>query len=94
MSKKNFSGGLNSLLGNKPQEETEISTTEVATKVWNDNLDETRTTFIINKSILEKIKAIAYWDRLLIKDVMNTALENYIADHEASNGIVKSIPQK
>ena len=36
-----------------------------------------RATFIINPKQLYQLKAIAYWDRLKIKDVLDTALTNY-----------------
>lgn len=38
----------------------------------------TRATFIIDKELLSKLKKKAYWDRLKIKDVLNSALENYL----------------
>jgi hypothetical protein len=38
---------------------------------------ETRATFIIDEEQLEKVKAIAYWDRDLIKNVLNKALNDY-----------------
>lgn len=49
---------------------------------------ETRATFIVNEKLLEKIKAIAHWDRLLIKDVITIALEEYIAKHEGGEDVV------
>lgn len=38
----------------------------------------TRGTFILKKNHLEKIKALAYWERKTIKEVMNEALESYL----------------
>ena len=100
MSKKTFSGGLNSLL-----ESTKASITakeESSPLVIPPNVEskkrgrpktatkeiektsqigtfegETRATFIVKEESLEKIKAIAYWDRLQIKDVLNEAIEAY-----------------
>jgi hypothetical protein len=37
---------------------------------------ETRATFIVNEDLLEKMKSLAYWDRVLIKDIVNTAFES------------------
>jgi len=34
----------------------------------------TRNTFILRKEYLEKIKALAYWERKTIKDVIDEAL--------------------
>ncbi len=128
MSKKSFTGGLNSLLGGVSEEPKEIvniepkkevvkktiqpveekiepsiqyekenltstriisSTSQLGTKE-----NETRATFIVNEVLLEKIKAIAYWDRESIKDVLNNALEGAIKKYETKNGTIKPIPKK
>jgi hypothetical protein len=99
MSKKNFTGGLSSLLGDQPEKpkrgRPKTSTKEI-TKTSQDGTKEfeTRATFIINEGLLEKLKAIAYWDRLLIKDVVNTALQDAIDKYEKKNGNVKPIPKR
>jgi uncharacterized protein with NAD-binding domain and iron-sulfur cluster len=56
--------------------------------------NETRATFIVNETILEKVKAIAYWDRLDIKTVVNDALQAAVNKYEVENGPIKSIPKK
>lgn len=38
----------------------------------------TRNTFILRKDYLEKIKALAYWERKTIKDVVDEALGSYL----------------
>jgi hypothetical protein len=40
----------------------------------------TRATFIIPEELNEKIKAIAYWDRISIKDVIEDILLQYFKD--------------
>ncbi len=91
MSKKSFSGGINSLLGDNT-ESKKVHTDNKApvgrrktqfkeiTKSSQEGTkeNETRATFIVNEDLLEKVKAIAYWDRALLKEVINHALENYI----------------
>ena len=99
MSKKNFTGGLNSLLGDqteKPKRGRPITQTKEITKSSQEGTkeNETRATFIINEELLEKLKAIAYWDRVLIKDVVNTALQETVAKYEKKNGDIKPIPKK
>jgi len=99
MTKKDFKGGLSSLLGDqaespkrgrpKTSTKTPISTSEEGTKE-----DETRATFIVKKESLEKLKAIAYWDRVLIKEVINTALEEYLSRYEKKTGEIKPIPKR
>ena len=102
MAKKNFSGGLNSLLG-EPQQAKKVAeqaepkaakkeitkTSQLGTKE-----KETRATFIVNEDLLEKMKSLAYWDRVLIKDIVNTAFEEHIARHEKKNGEIKQMPIK
>jgi len=83
MSKKNFTGGLNSLLGDQPEKPKRgrpVTQTKEITKSSQEGTkeNETRATFIINEELLDKLKAIAYWDRVLIKDAVNTALQDYV----------------
>lgn len=102
MSKKNFTGGLSSLLGENTKED---KTTKVGrpktqfkeiTKSSQEGTkeNETRATFIVNEELLDKLKAIAYWDRVLIKEVINTALLDAVAKHEKKSGEIKPIPKK
>lgn len=99
MSKKNFTGGLNSLLGDQPEKPKRgrpKTSTRVVTKSSQEGTKEkeTRATFIVNEELLDKLKAIAYWDRVLIKDVVNTALQETVAKYEKKNGDIKPIPKK
>ncbi len=98
MGKKNFSEGLNILLGeksksdfknNKSTKNSEFieSTTKLDSNIY------TRATFVVNSNFLDSIKAIAYWDRLKIKDVINSALNDYILSYEKKNGKVKVPPK-
>lgn len=42
----------------------------------------TRATFIICSEYNDKIKAIAYWDRVTVKEVMHEALTAYLQDRK------------
>ena len=98
MSKKNFTGGLNSLLGDsdKPKRGRPNTSTKEITKTSQEGTKEkeTRATFIVNEELLEKLKAIAYWDRTLIKEVVDTALQETVAKYEKKSGDIKPIPKK
>lgn len=48
-----------------------------------------RATFIVDQDLNEKVKALAYWDRLTVKEVMHEALSLYFQDKN-----VKPIPKK
>jgi NRPS condensation-like uncharacterized protein len=85
MGKKNFDKGLDGLLSGsgkpavkprgRPKTNFKIpeKTSEAGTKEH-----ETRATFIVDKDQLEKLKALAHWERSTIKDVLNAALEKYL----------------
>ena len=118
MSKKNFKGGLNSLLGDQPKKKElnkenaqeyvkelnkltkkvgrPVTQTKEITKSSQEGTkeNETRATFIVNEDLLEKLKAIAYWDRVLIKDVINNSLAETVAKYEKKSGSIKPIPKK
>lgn len=99
MSKKTFTGGLSSLLGDQPEKPKvgrpvtqfkEITkSSQIGTKEG-----EIRATFILGETLVEQLKAIAYWDRLLIKDVVNEALKQAVIKYEKKNGPVEPIPTK
>lgn len=98
MSKKDFKGGLSSLLGEeeKPKVGRPQSSQREITKSSQEGTkeNETRATFIVNELLLDKLKAIAYWERKLIKEVVNTALEEAILKYEAKNGEIKTLPRR
>lgn len=85
---KSFKGGLDSVLGEtsangkgkpklgRPKTNFKVinKTSEIGTKAG-----ETRATFIINEESLESLKALAYWERLTIKDVLSQAIEAHLA---------------
>lgn len=97
MSKKSFTGGLSSLLGEtaKETEQPKRGRAKTSTREVNKQSEEgcregeTRATFILSEELLDKIKAVAYWKRLMIKEVMEEALENYLTAEE-----VKPRPDK
>ena len=90
MSKKNFTGGLGSLLGEKSEKPKRGVTRKDKKPV----IEETRATFILESTLLEKMKAIAYWERLLIKEVVQEALQKTIAAYEKKNGKIRPIPKR
>jgi len=99
MTKKDFKGGLNSLIGEQPKRENrgrpktqfkEITkSSQKGTKV-----NETRATFIINEDLLDKLKALAYWERETIKEAINNILTEAVIKYEKKNGQIKPIPTK
>ena len=50
---------------------------------------EIRAAFIANKELLEKIKDIAYWERVMIKEVFNRALAKEVQAYERKNPLKK-----
>jgi tyrosyl-tRNA synthetase len=99
MSKKTLLGGLSTVLGDRPETAKRgrpVTQTKKVTKSSQEGTkeNEVRATFIVNEELLEKLKAVAYWDRVLIKTVVNTALEEAIAKYEKKSGAVNPIPKK
>ncbi len=99
MTKKDFTGGLGSLLGEqskKPKRGRPKTTKRKVTKTSQEGTkeNETRATFIVKEELLDKVKAIAYWERSLIKDVINKALEESIENYQSRKGKLKDIPKK
>lgn len=47
--------------------------------------NETRATFIVNEDQLETVKALAYWERRSIKEVLASALDAYISGKGAAD---------
>jgi len=99
MSKKNFTGGLSSLLGEQPEKPKRgrpTTNTREITKSSQEGLKgtETRATFILKEELLDKLKAIAYWDRKLIKEVIDQALQEAVNKYEKANGEIKPTPEK
>jgi len=94
---KSFSSGISTLLGDteelissleketrgRPKTSTKVikSSSEDGTKEG-----ETRATFIVKKRALDKLKKIAYYDRSMIKDIVNKALELFISEYEKEMG--------
>jgi hypothetical protein len=76
MAKKDFKSGLDSLFQNTVVEENvENSIKSVQTE--KPIKTEIRATFILEENQLEILKAIAYWERKQIKEVLSEALESY-----------------
>ena len=99
MSKKNFTGGLNSLLGDQTETVKRGRPQTVFKEITKSSQEgtkenETRATFIVNEELLDKLKAIAYWERKLIKEVINSALQEAVDRHEKKNGDINPIPKK
>jgi tyrosyl-tRNA synthetase len=93
MSKKTFSGGFDSLLGDneKPKRGRPKTQTKKVEKSSEEGTkeDETRATFIVNKEVLSKIKAISKLEGFQYKDTVNEALTRFIKEYEKKKGSIK-----
>lgn len=89
MSKKDFSTGLDSLFPDEPgRKKPNAGTPKKGT-----HPGESRATFILPEAIIEKVKDLAYWDRLMIKEVVGAALRDYLQKYEKKNGAIKPRPK-
>lgn len=101
MSKKKFTGtelerGFNSLLGEKRTPGRPKTTQRIITKSSQEGTPEgeSRATFIVKEELIDKLKAMAYWERSLIKEVVNNILGEAVASYEKKKGKIKPIPKK
>jgi hypothetical protein len=88
LSKKSFKGGFASLLGEESKEmftHKQEKSSEQLEKV---------STFLVNVNQLQKLKAVAHWERSLIKEVLHDALDDYLTKYEAKNGPISIPPKK
>lgn len=87
---KDFKGEIDVILGESKTKRGRPSTqskeitksSEQGTKAG-----ETRATFIVNQSNLDDIKAIAFYERVMIKDAIESALTLFIKDYQRKNGM-------
>lgn len=87
MAKKSFTEGINVLLGQKPEQKKDnVVDEEKSIKQQHSTI---RATFIVNKEMHNSIKAIAYWERLRIQDVVNNAFSKHIDEYEKIKGKLK-----
>ncbi len=87
MGKKDFKPGINGLLG-ESVEKADIG--EPAKRVKEKYVI---TTILASPKTMQKIKGIAYWDRVNMKDVMNAAFNDYISKYESTRGEIKLPPE-
>lgn len=69
-----------------PEQRTKGSTVKAGLKEG-----ETRATLILNESVIDKLKAIAYWDRITLKTVVDDALQAFIDNYEKNNGKIQNV---
>ena len=81
MSKKSFKTSFDDLLSHGKAESVESKTKH--------KYQENKSTFVIRCDHLDKIKAIAYLERKMIKHVIADSLEAYIENYERSNGPIQ-----
>jgi len=55
---------------------------------------EERATFILRQELIENIKTIAYWDRQLLKETIDIALDTYTKNWIKKNGPLKDRPEQ
>lgn len=79
MSKKNFRGAFDNLLGSEAKVENKINSKEAVEKKY---------TLVAKSEHMDKVKAISYMERKMIKEIFADALSCYIEDYEKKNGEV------
>jgi hypothetical protein len=96
MAKRNFSEGLDSLIPAGRKIGRPLKHVHEISKSSKEGLPESeiRATFILKEDTLEKLKAVAYWDRKQIREVHTEAIEAYLSAWEKIHGPVQPRPKK
>jgi hypothetical protein len=105
--KKNFNQGINSLLLNTREVKEDTPETNVLEDLKDSEGEknkevkgsvkaglkegETRATLILNEVVINKFKAISYWDRVPLKVIMDDALSVFLNRYEEKNGKIKPL---
>jgi len=79
MAKKEFKSGLDNLL--QSTIDTEEAIPKIDKKGKAEKPKEVRATFIIEESQVEMLKAIAFWERIQIKQVLYNAVDLFIKSY-------------
>jgi hypothetical protein len=79
MKKKSFRGTFDDLLGSDENFEKQRETRTIIEKKY---------TLVANAEHMDKVKAISYMERKMIKDIFAEALSLYIENYEKKNGEV------
>jgi len=102
-------GGFSTLLGDipapkkyPPEEKPKRGRPKTSTKVitpGNTPEDgtrqgERRATYILKIEQIDKLEAVAYWERKMIKEIMGEAVQEYLSKYEKSKGEIKPKPKK
>jgi hypothetical protein len=56
--------------------------------------DEDRQSFVIRAGQYEKLQAMAYWDRVTVKELIISILDDSFAAYEKQKGELKPIPKR
>lgn len=92
MAKKNFKQGIDVLLGDSTQDvDSNQSTKAIAGSGLEKEIKgkDTLTTLLVDPELMQKIKWIAYWERVKIKNVVNASFKAYITQYESTYGEIK-----
>lgn len=97
MRKKTFNGGLNTILGEAST--NKVGRPKTSTKKINSSSEEgtkegeIRATFILKVEEVAKIKAIAFNEGVMIKDIIGEFIRAGVERYEKSRGVVKIKPK-
>ena len=80
MSKKSFAGGFNTLLGETTTPSAAAS--KHAARTAGMEPADTRITLVLPVELVEKLRAAAYWQHMLIREAMEEAITDYIKKHK------------
>lgn len=88
MAKKSFKNGINDIFGTLTID-SDTKNTTMHTDHTESKIKTIRTTIFAKKTHMDAIKAIAFWERRTITDVLNESISMYIEKYKYENGEIK-----
>ena len=87
MNKKNFKSSFDDILSGSSKSSNKVNKTAHTT------YHKTKATFVVRDDHLDKLKAIAFMERKMIKDVLSEALSGFFTNYQKENGKIM-LPKK
>lgn len=85
MAKKSFKQGIDAIFSSSTDDKEEKQSNES-----NFRQEQIRTSFILEKALFEKIKAVAFWERITITKLIKKSIHEYL-DRQDEKEIEKAI---
>lgn len=91
MSKKNFKTSFDDILNGNKKSDNKIQDKTTESQVF--SYSETKATFVVRDDHLDKLRAVAFMERKMIKNILADALSVFFENYKKTNGDI-ILPKK